>query len=55
MYICIYIYVYIYIYIYTYTYSIKGDLAAPFWSTKDAGQTPFTFKIGLGQVIIDVS
>ena len=23
----------------------------PFWSTKDAGQKPFTFKIGLGQVI----
>jgi FKBP-type peptidyl-prolyl cis-trans isomerase len=23
----------------------------PFWSTKDDGQKPFTFKIGLGQVI----
>lgn len=23
----------------------------PFWSTKDVGQKPFTFKIGLGQVI----
>jgi peptidylprolyl isomerase len=23
----------------------------PFWSTKDAGQQPFSFQIGLGSVI----
>ncbi|GMF28300.1 unnamed protein product [Phytophthora lilii] len=27
------------------------DLQQKFWSTKDPGQTPFTFKVGLGQVI----
>lgn len=27
------------------------DLAVPFWSTKDAGQKPFTFTIGQGAVI----
>jgi FKBP-type peptidyl-prolyl cis-trans isomerase len=27
------------------------DLAQKFWSTKDPGQKPFTFNIGLGQVI----
>jgi hypothetical protein len=27
------------------------DLAVPFWSTKDAGQQPFSFQIGLGSVI----
>merc|ERR1711935_603826 len=27
------------------------DLSVPFWSTKDAGQNPFTFKIGGGNVI----
>ncbi|KAH7484324.1 Peptidyl-prolyl cis-trans isomerase fkbp12 [Phytophthora ramorum] len=27
------------------------DLAQKFWSTKDPGQSPFTFKVGLGQVI----
>ena len=27
------------------------DLTLPFWSTKDPGQKPFTFAIGLGQVI----
>ena len=32
-------------------YGKNGDLKVPFWSTKDAGQKPFTFKIGLGQVI----
>ena len=32
-------------------YGKNGDLQVPFWSTKDAGQKPFTFKIGLGQVI----
>ncbi|GAB5035100.1 peptidyl-prolyl isomerase fkbp12 [Nannochloropsis oceanica] len=29
----------------------NGDLNVPFWSTKDPGQTPFTFKIGMGGVI----
>ncbi|KAI5448360.1 Peptidyl-prolyl cis-trans isomerase fkbp12, variant 2 [Lathyrus oleraceus] len=28
-----------------------GDLSQKFWSTKDPGQTPFTFKIGQGSVI----
>ncbi|KAL0908635.1 hypothetical protein M5K25_023139 [Dendrobium thyrsiflorum] len=28
-----------------------GDLSKKFWSTKDPGQQPFTFKIGLGSVI----
>ncbi|PIA56311.1 hypothetical protein AQUCO_00700561v1 [Aquilegia coerulea] len=28
-----------------------GDLGQKFWSTKDPGQQPFTFKIGQGQVI----
>lgn len=32
-------------------YGKNGDLSAKFWSTKDPGQEPFTFKIGLGQVI----
>mmetsp|Transcript_1023 Transcript_1023/g.953 ORF Transcript_1023/g.953 Transcript_1023/m.953 type:complete len:112 (-) Transcript_1023:135-470(-) len=27
------------------------DLNERFWSTKDPGQEPFTFKIGIGQVI----
>ncbi|KAF1774893.1 Peptidyl-prolyl cis-trans isomerase, FKBP-type [Phytophthora cactorum] len=27
------------------------DLQQKFWSTKDPGQTPFTFNVGLGQVI----
>jgi len=27
------------------------DLAEKFWSTKDAGQQPFTFAVGKGQVI----
>lgn len=30
-------------------YGKNGDLAVPFWSTKDAGQVPFSFTIGLGQ------
>jgi peptidylprolyl isomerase len=25
------------------------DLTKQFWSTKDAGQEPFTFAVGLGQ------
>ncbi len=29
----------------------NGDLTSKFWSTKDAGQEPFTFKVGVGQVI----
>eukprot|EP01105_Mastigella_eilhardi_P019461 TRINITY_DN4579_c0_g1_i2.p1 TRINITY_DN4579_c0_g1~~TRINITY_DN4579_c0_g1_i2.p1 ORF type:complete len:130 (+),score=31.07 TRINITY_DN4579_c0_g1_i2:54-392(+) len=29
----------------------NNDLNVPFWSTKDAGQKPFTFQIGLGKVI----
>ncbi|KAK1368434.1 Peptidylprolyl isomerase [Heracleum sosnowskyi] len=28
-----------------------GDLSQKFWSTKDRGQTPFSFKIGQGKVI----
>ncbi|KAI8532348.1 hypothetical protein RHMOL_Rhmol11G0207700 [Rhododendron molle] len=28
-----------------------GDLSQKFWSTKDPGQKPFTFKIGQGTVI----
>jgi peptidylprolyl isomerase len=32
-------------------YGKNGDLKVPFWSTKDPGQQPFTFKIGLGSVI----
>ncbi|MQM00735.1 hypothetical protein Taro_033478 [Colocasia esculenta] len=28
-----------------------GDLSQKFWSTKDPGQKPFTFKIGQGSVI----
>ncbi|RZB82893.1 Peptidyl-prolyl cis-trans isomerase FKBP12 [Glycine soja] len=29
----------------------NGDLSQKFWSTKDPGQDPFTFKIGQGSVI----
>lgn len=32
-------------------YGKNGDMAVPFWSTKDPGQQTFTFTIGLGQVI----
>ncbi|CAH8363333.1 unnamed protein product [Eruca vesicaria subsp. sativa] len=28
-----------------------GDLSKQFWSTKDAGQKPFSFQIGKGAVI----
>lgn len=38
----------------TITVHCTGSLADPpkkFWSTKDAGQKPFTFKCGVGQVI----
>lgn len=27
------------------------DLSKKFWSTKDPGQQPFTFAVGMGQVI----
>ncbi|ONK60833.1 uncharacterized protein A4U43_C08F23200 [Asparagus officinalis] len=29
----------------------NNDLSQKFWSTKDPGQKPFTFKIGCGSVI----
>jgi FKBP-type peptidyl-prolyl cis-trans isomerase len=29
----------------------NGDLSLKFWSTKDPGQEPFTFKLGIGKVI----
>lgn len=29
----------------------NGDLSAPFWSTRDPGQRPFTFRVGTGEVI----
>ena len=29
----------------------NGDLSVPFWSTKDAGQQPFSFTLGVGKVI----
>lgn len=32
-------------------YGKDRDLLQKFWSTKDPGQTPFTFKVGLQQVI----
>ncbi len=32
-------------------YGKNGDLSLPFWSTKDPGQQPFTFSVGVGQVI----
>lgn len=32
-------------------YGKEGDLSKKFWSTKDPGQKPFTFRIGMGQVI----
>lgn len=32
-------------------YGKNGDLTQKFWSTKDPGQQPFTFKVGNGQVI----
>ncbi|PRQ31680.1 putative peptidylprolyl isomerase [Rosa chinensis] len=32
-------------------YGKDGDLNQKFWSTKDPGQQPFTFKIGQGNVI----
>eukprot|EP01083_Nonionella_stella_P082279 227091_1 len=32
-------------------YGKDRDLTKQFWSTKDPGQEPFSFQIGLGQVI----
>ncbi|KAJ1428413.1 hypothetical protein B484DRAFT_329511 [Ochromonadaceae sp. CCMP2298] len=32
-------------------YGKNNDLSQKFWSTKDPGQEPFTFTIGMGQVI----
>ncbi|RAL49453.1 unnamed protein product [Cuscuta campestris] len=32
-------------------YGKNGDLSQKFWSTKDPGQQPFSFKIGQGSVI----
>lgn len=32
-------------------YGKDGDLNQKFWSTKDPGQQPFTFRIGQGSVI----
>jgi len=30
-------------------YGKNRDLGVSFWSTKDPGQEPFSFKIGMGQ------
>ena len=32
-------------------YGKENDLKKKFWSTRDPGQEPFTFTIGMGQVI----
>jgi peptidylprolyl isomerase len=32
-------------------YGKNRDMNSKFWSTKDAGQEPFTFAVGMGQVI----
>ncbi|KDO25870.1 peptidyl-prolyl isomerase FKBP12 [Saprolegnia parasitica CBS 223.65] len=32
-------------------YGKDRDLNQKFWSTKDAGQQPFTFQVGMGSVI----
>lgn len=32
-------------------YGKDRDLTNKFWSTKDPGQKPFTFQVGMGQVI----
>lgn len=32
-------------------YGKNRDLTSKFWSTKDPDQEPFTFKVGVGQVI----
>ena len=33
-------------------YGKNGDLKEKFWSTKDPGQEPFTFKVGVGNVSV---
>lgn len=32
-------------------YGKNRDMGSKFWSTKDPGQKPFTFQVGMGQVI----
>lgn len=32
-------------------YGKNNDLSSKFWSTKDPGQSPFTFNVGMGRVI----
>ena len=32
-------------------YGKNRDLNTKFWSTKDPGQEPFTFSVGMGEVI----
>ena len=32
-------------------YGKDGDLSQKFWSTKDPGGEPFTFRVGMGEVI----
>ncbi|GLT26097.1 hypothetical protein SLA2020_011840 [Shorea laevis] len=32
-------------------YGKNGDLSQKFWSTKDPGQQPFSFEVGVGKVI----
>lgn len=32
-------------------YGKDRDMSKKFWSTKDEGQQPFTFSVGMGQVI----
>jgi FKBP-type peptidyl-prolyl cis-trans isomerase len=32
-------------------YGKNGNMNDVFWSTKDPGQEPFSFKVGMGQVI----
>ena len=34
--------------LFAHSYGKNRDQAVPFWSTKDAGQSPFTFTIGTG-------
>jgi len=32
-------------------YGKNRDMSQKFWSTKDPGQEPFTFRVGMGEVI----
>jgi len=32
-------------------YGKNGDMSLKFWSTKDEGQKPFVFNVGMGEVI----